>query len=78
MYDFGGVCMKTLRLRIDERVIDKVLYFLKKLPKDEVEVLEEAENTPSLSHESSKTINFKATTLHTKGFKFDREESHAG
>jgi len=69
--------MKTLRLRINERVIDKVLYFLKNLPKDEVEVLEELENTTFLSQESSGKLKFNATTLHTKGFRFDREESHA-
>lgn len=69
--------MKTLRLRIDERVIDKVLYFLKNLPKNEVEVIEELESTPFLTHDPSGKINFKATTLHTKGLKFDREESHA-
>ena len=79
MIEYGnrGGKMKTLRLRINERVIDKVLYFLKNLPKDEVEIFEELENTPSLSHDSSGKIKFKATTLHTKGFRFDREESHA-
>mgnify|MGYP006297914939 CR=1 FL=1 len=70
--------MKTLRLRINERVLDKVLYFLKNLPKDEVEVIEEQENTHPLAYKTSGKVTFQATALNTKGFRFDREESHAG
>jgi hypothetical protein len=33
--------MHTLKLKIEDSVFDKVIYFLKNLPKDEVEIVED-------------------------------------
>jgi hypothetical protein len=35
----GGKAMQTVTLRIEDSVFDKVIYFLKSLPKKEVEVI---------------------------------------
>ena len=65
--------MHTIRLRINDEVIDKVRNFLENLPKNEVEIVEE-------SYSASKKKpgkKFKALSIETRHFKFDREEANA-
>ena len=42
--------MHTLKLKIEDSVFDKVIYFLKNLPKDEVEIVEETRIADDWSH----------------------------
>ena len=46
--------MHSLRLNIEDKVFDKVIYFLKNLPKDDVEIIEE------ISFDKSKNDVFKS------------------
>jgi len=65
--------MHSINLRINDKVIDKVLYFLENLPKNEVEIVE---NSYVLQQKSIvKKLN--AVALHTSGFKFNREDANA-
>jgi len=60
-------------LRIHDKVIDKVMYFLENLPENEVEILEDSYVVPQEG--IAKKLN--AVSLQTSGFKFDREEANA-
>ena len=64
--------MHSIRLRINDRVIDKVLYFLENLPKDEVEIIKE----PPISPIKNKSKKLNAISLQTRGFRFDRDEAN--
>jgi hypothetical protein len=33
-------CMKTIQLKIQDSVLEKIMYFLRSLPKSEVEIIE--------------------------------------
>lgn len=63
--------MHSIKLRINDRVIDKVLYFLESLPKDEVEIVEDS-LVPS---PQKSAMLLSAVSLQTSGYKFDREEA---
>ena len=63
--------MKTIRLDVDDSIFDKVMYFLKHLPKKDVRL--KIEDNPK----NEKAKKLTAISLKTKGFKFDREEAHA-
>ena len=65
--------MHTISLRINDEVIDKVRYFLENLPKNEVEIVEESYS----ASQKKPGKKFKAVSLETKDFKFDREEANA-
>jgi hypothetical protein len=45
-----GVKMHTIKLNIQDSVFDKVIYFLKNLPSNEVEIIEEKLSTDDWSH----------------------------
>ena len=55
-----GVIMTTLKLRIDENVLERVLEFLKTLPDKTVEIIQQNEkeiwDIPSVSDEEQKEI----------------------
>jgi len=65
--------MHSISLRIHDKVIDKVMYFLENLPENEVEILEDSYVVPQEG--IAKKLN--AVSLLTSGFKFDREEANA-
>jgi hypothetical protein len=67
------ICMHSISLRIHDKVIDKVMYFLENLPENEVEILEDSYVVPQEG--IAKKLN--AVSLQTSGFKFDREEANA-
>jgi hypothetical protein len=48
--------MHSIRLEIDDSVFEKVIYFLKNLPKDEVKIVEEIKNKNSKSSETESGI----------------------
>lgn len=65
--------MKTVKLNIDERVFDKVMFLLTNLPKNDVKVnIETKEGSDSFNK-----LKLKAVSLKTKNFKFDRDEANA-
>jgi len=64
--------MHSISLRIHDKVIDKVMYFLENLPENEVEILEDSYVVP----EEGKAKKLNAVSLQTRGFKFDREEAN--
>jgi hypothetical protein len=64
--------MHSIRLDIEDSVFDKVIYFLKNLPVNEVKIIEDTETS-----KKTKKQKFNSIRLHTKDFKFDREEANA-
>ncbi|MEA3353791.1 MAG: hypothetical protein U9Q33_08260 [Campylobacterota bacterium] len=65
--------MQTIKLNIQDSLVDKVYSFLKILPKNEIEIVE------TTNHKKSFDIDSKFTTISidTKNFKFGREEANA-
>ena len=63
--------MRTIKLEINDNIYDKVMFFLTKLPKNDIRVNIENKDR------KQKTNILKAVSLKTKGFKFDREEASA-
>ena len=63
--------MHSIRLDIKDSVFDKVIYFLNNLPVNEVEIIDDVKIS------KIKPQRFSSIRLHTKGFKFDREEANA-
>lgn len=59
--------MQTIRLRINEKIYDKLIWFLSKFSKDEIEIIPENEeyirNRKYLSGELDEIIHGKATFL---------------
>ncbi|HOP63915.1 MAG TPA: hypothetical protein P5120_14890 [Spirochaetota bacterium] len=64
--------MHLIKLNIKDSSVDKVITFLKKLPEDEIEIIENRK----LPAETGKKV-FKAVNLKTAGFKFNRDEANA-
>ena len=64
--------MHTIRVEIQDNVFDKVIYFLKNLPVNEVKVIDD-----TTTSKETKRAKFNSIGLHTKDFKFDREEANA-
>ncbi len=64
--------MHSIRVEIQDGVFDKVICFLNNLPVNEVKIIDDA----TTSKETRKLI-FNSIGLHTKDFKFDREEANA-
>jgi len=62
--------MRTIKLDVNDNVFEKVMEFLKALPKDEVRL-----NIENIQDEKSYK-KLKAISIKTKGFKFNREDSH--
>lgn len=61
--------MHTLKLEVEDSVIDKVKMFLKQLPQNTVHIKKEDEG-------SNKHNKFNAIALNTKDFRFNREEAN--
>ena len=64
--------MHSIRLDVQDSVLDKVLYFLQNLPKNEVKIIGDITTS-----KKTKPQKFTSISLHTKDFKFDREEANA-
>lgn len=64
--------MHSIRIEIQDSVFDKVIYFLKNLPVNEVKVIDDVATSKEV-----KRPKFNSIELHTKDFKFDREEANA-
>lgn len=64
--------MHSLRLDIQDSVFDKVIYFLNNLPVNEVKIIGDITTL-----KKTKPQKFSSISLHTKGFRFDREEANA-
>ena len=54
--------MYSVRLRVSDRVADKVRWFLGNLPSDEVEIIED-----DILVDTTRQIKLSATALNTKG-----------
>jgi len=65
--------MHSIRLEIDDSVFDKVIYFLKNLPKDEVKIVEDIKNRNSKGSETESEI--RAFSNHTANLIEDWKES---
>jgi hypothetical protein len=66
--------MHTLRLKVQDSVFDKIMYFLQNLPKNEVEVIEEK----AVSKDKSDFIAFLSSNPVTiNGDFLTREEANA-
>ena len=64
--------MQTIRLDINNNTIfNTIMDFLNNLPQNELKVKVEKNPTNNTNHRKLNAISLK-----TKGFKFDREESH--
>jgi len=65
--------MRTLRLKVEDSVFDKVMYFLQKLPKNEVEIIEDK----SLHYNDEDFIaHIVANPVEVHGEFLTREEAH--
>jgi hypothetical protein len=66
--------MHTLRLKVQDSVFDKIMYFLQNLPKNEVEVIEEK----AVSKDKSDFIEFLSSNpVAINGDFLTREEANA-
>ena len=63
--------MHTIRLDIEDNVFDKVIYFLKNLPVNEVKIIDDLTTLKKIEPQ-----RFNSISLHTKDFKFNREEAN--
>jgi hypothetical protein len=63
--------MHSIRLNIEDSVFDKVIYFLKNLPINEVKIIDDVVDIKKEPAYKPSSIE-----LHTKGFKFNREEAN--
>lgn len=61
--------MRTITLQIKDGIYEKVICFLKNLPKNEVKIIEN--DTKNIQ----KTFN--SISLKTRGYKFNRDEANA-
>lgn len=62
--------MHTITLNVKDSIYDKIIYFLKHLPKNEIEI---TQNKKVQKRDRA----FNSISLNTKGFKFNREEANA-
>ena len=56
--------MHTIKLHIEDKVFDKVIYFLQNLPKNEVSIVEENTNESSIED----VLETKAFSNHSANF----------
>lgn len=68
--------MHTLTIKIQDNVVDKVIYFLSHLPKNEVEIIEDKIEPKSSQKESQIAKVFSSVQIDMSNFKFDREEAN--
>jgi hypothetical protein len=61
----------SIRLEVNENILDKVMYFLNLLPQNDIKIKLENNLT------ENKPKRLKAVSLKTKDFKFNREEANA-
>jgi len=64
--------MHSIKLNIQDSVFDKVIYFLQNLPKNEVKIISDIENS-----NLNKKRKFTSIKIQTKNFSFNREEANA-
>ncbi len=64
--------MHSIRLDIQDNVFDKVIYFLNNLPINEVKIIDDVTDT-----KKKQVHKLSSIKLHTKDFKFNREEANA-
>ncbi|MFA7083363.1 MAG: hypothetical protein WC141_02390 [Arcobacteraceae bacterium] len=65
--------MQSIKLNMQDNLVEKVYDFLKTLPKNEIEIIE----TTYDKKDTNKSAKFTAISIDTKSFKFDREEANA-
>ena len=68
--------MHTLTLRIQDNVLDKIIYFLNNLPKNEVEIIEDKIESIHPKKESQIIKVFSSVQVDMSNFKFDRNEAN--
>ena len=68
--------MHTLTLKIQDSVLDKVVYFLSHLPKNEVEIVEDKIEPTAFQNESQIAKVFGSVQINMSNFKFDRDEAN--
>ena len=57
--------MHTIKLHIEDKVFDKVIYFLQNLPKNEVSIVEENTNNSSIQDINNDNLETKAFSNHS-------------
>ena len=57
--------MHTVKLHIEDKVFDKVIYFLQNLPKNEVSIVEENTNDSSIQDINNDNLETKAFSNHS-------------
>ena len=57
--------MHTIKLHIEDKVFDKVIYFLQNLPKNEVSIVEENTNESSIQDINNDNLETKAFSNHS-------------
>ncbi|MDD2509156.1 MAG: hypothetical protein PHS78_09000 [Aliarcobacter skirrowii] len=65
--------MQSIKLNIQDNLVEKVYDFLKTLPKNGIEIIETTYDKKDIN----KSAKFTAISIDTKSFKFDREEANA-
>lgn len=63
--------MHTLKVEVNDTILDKVMFFLNNLPKSEIKLSIEE------TAQNHKPKKLNSISLKTKGFKFDRDEANA-
>ena len=57
--------MHTIKLHIEDKVFDKVIYFLQNFPKNEVSIVEENTNDSSIQDLNNDNLETKAFSNHS-------------
>lgn len=57
--------MHTIKLHIEDKVFDKVIYFLQNLPKNEVSIVEKNTNDSSIQDINNDNLETKAFSNHS-------------
>jgi hypothetical protein len=57
--------MHTIKLHIEDKVFDKVIFFLQNLPKNEVSIIESNRHESALTTNSEDNLEIKAFSNHS-------------
>jgi hypothetical protein len=65
--------MHTFKVNVQDNLVEKVYNFLKSLPKNEIDIIEDIGDKKRAKENS----RFTAISIDTRNFTFDREEANA-
>lgn len=69
--------MRTLKINIQDSVFDKIIYFLRNLPKDEVEIVEDKKSVTYEKETQDFIAYLSANPIAFKGEFLTRDEANA-